>query len=151
MEVILTEKIKKLGNLGDLVKIKRGYGRNYLIPSGKAIPATAENKLEFQARLAELEKKQQETIATSMERAKTINNLYVEIAYQVSETGKLYGSVSATDIITAVALKDVTLQKSEIILPAEHIRQLGDYEVEIRLHADVTANLKISVVAKSDS
>ena len=151
MEVILLEKVHKLGNLGDQVKVKPGYGRNYLIPSGKAVSATAENIAKFDARRAELEKQQQEALATASARAEKLNVVSVTIARKAGAEGKLFGSVGTIDIADAVTAAGTELAKHEIRLPEGPIRSTGEFEIDIQLHADVSATIKVIVVAEEEA
>lgn len=151
MEVILLEKVHKLGDLGDQVKVKPGYGRNYLIPSGKAVSATAENITKFDARRAELEKQQQEASSTANTRAEKLNAVSVSIARKAGSEGKLFGSVGTIDIAEAVTASGVELVKHEIRLPEGPIRSIGEYELTVQLHADVSATIKVSVVLEEDA
>lgn len=146
MEVILLEKVHKLGALGDKVSVKPGYGRNFLIPSGKAVPATKDNLAEFEARRAELEKQQQEKLAAATSRAEKINGLAVEIAKKAGDEGKLFGSVGTVDIVEALAAKDIEISKNEVRLPEGPIRSLGEQEITIDLHTDVQATLALNVI-----
>jgi len=148
MEVILLEKINKLGELGDQVRVKAGYGRNYLIPVGKAISATPENVEKFESRRAELEKTQADVLGTATARAEKMNVVEVTLARKVGEEGKLFGSVSAADIAEAVAVAGVELAKNEVRLPEGPLRVLGEFEVATHLHADVDAKIKVTIVAE---
>lgn len=148
MQVILLEKIRNLGNLGDSVAVKPGYGRNYLIPQKKAVFATAKNIELFEERRAELEKKAQQTLANAQQRAAKLNDTTVEIAAQSSDEGKLYGSVGHQEIFDALEAKLIEINKREIVMPEGPIHSIGEYEVEILLHSDVTANLRVIVVSK---
>ncbi len=148
MEVILLEKINKLGNLGDQVRVKAGYGRNYLIPIGKAVTATPENVEIFESRRAELEKAQADTLGTATARAEKMNVVEVTLARKAGEEGKLFGSVSAADIAEAVVAAGVELAKNEVRLPEGPLRALGEFEVVTHLHADVDARIKVTVVAE---
>jgi large subunit ribosomal protein L9 len=150
MEIILLEKVHKLGLLGDRVNVKPGFGRNYLIPSGKAVSATADNIAKFDARRAELEKQQQEAAATATARAEKLNEVNVSIARKAGEEGKLFGSVGTVDIAAAVTEAGVELSKHEIRLPEGPIRSLGELELVVQLHADVTATIKVNVVAEEE-
>ena len=150
MEIILLEKVHKLGLLGDRVNVKPGFGRNYLIPSGKAVSATADNISKFDARRAELEKQQQEAAATATVRAEKLNEVNVSIARKAGEEGKLFGSVGTADIAAAVTESGVELSKHEIRLPEGPIRSLGELELVVQLHADVTATIKVNVVAEEE-
>jgi len=146
MEIILLEKIAGLGNLGDKVAVRPGYGRNFLIPQGKAVAATAEKLAEFEKRRAELEKKAAEDLAAAQARAEAIGKLAVKIAQKAGEEGRLYGSVGTKDIADAVTAAGVSLQKHEVRLSAGPIRQAGDYEIAVYLHSDVVAHVALSVV-----
>lgn len=150
MEIILLEKVKSLGSLGDKVKVKPGYGRNFLIPQGKAVPATAANLVAFEVRRAELERAQQDSLAAAQARAAQLEALgVVVIASKVGLEGKLFGSVSAPDIAKAVSAAGVELTKQEIRLSIGHghIRHVGEYDVDVHLHTDVNAFVKVQVVA----
>ena len=151
MEVILLEKIHKLGDLGQQVRVKPGYGRNYLIPKGKAVPATPTNITEFEARRAELEKAQADAQGRASARAGEMANLAVSIARRAGSEGKLYGSVGTADIAEAVTASGVELLKQEVRLPAGPLRMVGEYKVDIQLHADVVAEITVNVVAEEES
>ncbi|KTD23682.1 50S ribosomal protein L9 [Legionella israelensis] len=146
MEVILLEKIRNLGNLGDKVSVKAGYGRNYLIPQHKAVFATTENIEQFEKRRAELEKKAQQDLAKAEQRAAKINDTTVVISAMASEEGKLYGSVGVSEITTALKEKNIEINKREVILPEGPFHSIGNYMVEIHVHSDVIANLQVEVV-----
>lgn len=150
MEVILLEKIRKLGALGDKVKVKAGYGRNYLIPQGKAVYATGNNIVKFEARRAELEKLAAENVAAAeAKRAAIIALGVVSIAAKAGDEGKLFGSIGTRDIADAITKAGIEVQKSEVLLPMGVLRQVGEYDIEIELHSDVNATLKISVVSEA--
>lgn len=146
MEVILLEKIHNLGELGEQVRVKPGYGRNYLIPKGKAVPATPENISEFEARREELERVQRDALGRSEARAAALAEVTVTIARKAGEEGKLYGSVGTQDIADAVTAAGFELAKQEVRLPHGPFRMTGEYEVELQLHADVTGQVKVVVV-----
>ena len=148
MEVILLEKVHKLGALGDRVNVKPGFGRNYLIPSGKAVSATADNIAKFDARRAELEKQEQDALNEANARAEKLNATSVSIARKAGDEGKLFGSVGTADIAEAVTATGVELSKQEIRLPEGPIRSTGEIELDVQLHADVTATIKVNVVAE---
>jgi large subunit ribosomal protein L9 len=148
MEIILLEKIAKLGNLGDKVSVKPGYGRNYLIPQGKAVSATAEKLAEFEQRRADLEKKAAADLAAAQARAETIGNTPVTIAQKAGDEGRLYGSIGTRDIADAATKAGIKIEKQEVRLPAGAIRHTGDYEISIHLHGDVNATLSLKVVAE---
>lgn len=145
MEVILLEKVENLGNLGDKVKVRPGYGRNYLIPQGKAKAATAENIAYFEARRAELERQAAETVAAAQQRADQLAGLAVTIAAKAGEEGKLFGSVGTVDIAEAVTRAGVEVHRHEVRLPEGPIRACGEYEVELHLQTDVNATVKVVV------
>ncbi|MCS3902403.1 large subunit ribosomal protein L9 [Methylohalomonas lacus] len=147
MEVILQEKIHNLGSLGDQVKVKPGYGRNYLIPQGKAVPATPDNVAKFEARRAELEKAQAEQLAAAQARAGKINGLKLTLPRKAAEEGKLYGSVATADIVEAAEAAGAELEKHELHMP-EPIRAIGEYELHVSLHADVECTITVVVVAE---
>jgi large subunit ribosomal protein L9 len=148
MEVILLEKVRNLGGLGDQVKVKPGYARNYLIPYGKAVPATAENRAKFEARRAELEKLQRDSLESAQGRAERLRGLTVQIARKVSEEGKLFGSVSVRDICEAALAVGFELERSEVHLPSGPIKEVGDHEVAISLHPEVNFTITVSVVGE---
>ena len=149
MEVILLETIAKLGDLGDKVTVKSGYGRNFLIPQKKAVPATAENLQVFEARRAELEKMAEGKLVEAQSRAEAINALSINIETKAGEEGKLFGSIAVRDISEAAEVKGVTLEKSEIRLPDGPIRELGEFEIDVHLHPEVDAILKLAVVPEA--
>jgi len=148
MELILLEKIVNLGDLGDKVSVKSGYGRNYLVPQGKAVLATSEKLAEFEQRRAELEKKAASELAVAAERRDRISALSIEIIQKAGEEGKLFGSVGAQDIADAVTQAGTEIHKHEVRLPAGVLRHTGDYEIELQLHADVITNLALKIVAE---
>ena len=148
MQVILLEKIRRLGNLGDTVDVRPGYGRNFLIPQGKAVSATAANKAHFEARRAELEKKQAEVLAAAQARAAKLADLTVSIAAKAGDEGKLFGSVGTRDIAEAVSKAGVEVEKSEVRLPNGALRMMGEYEIELGLHTEVSATVKVVIVAE---
>lgn len=149
MEVILLDKVSGLGELGEKVSVKPGYGRNYLIPSGQAVPATRENLKQFEARRAELEKEAAEKLAAAEAKKTAVEALGgVTIAHKAGDEGKLFGSVGTTDIATACKEGGVEVLKSEIRLPEGPMRTTGEYDVVLHLHPDVNAELKVSIVAE---
>ncbi|NOT84932.1 MAG: 50S ribosomal protein L9 [Methylococcaceae bacterium] len=149
MEVILLEKISNLGNLGDKVSIKAGYGRNYLVPQGKAVPATAKKIAEFEARRAEHEKAAAEKLAAAQARLTALSKLTVVIAHKAGDEGKLYGSVGTQTIAEAITAAGVKVEKHEVRLPNGVIRQIGDYAVDINLHTDAVATMSIKVITEA--
>lgn len=150
MEVILMDKVQNLGNLGDTVKVRPGYGRNFLIPRGKAVIANDANRAVFEQRRKDLEKKAAEELGAAQARAAKINGLTVEIARRAGDEGKLFGSVGTADIAAALsAAVGIVVQKHEVQLPEGPMRSVGQYPVELQLHADVTAEVTINVVAEA--
>lgn len=149
MDVILLEKVRNLGNLGDRVKVRAGYGRNYLIPKGKAVPATGDNVAKFEARRAELEKAEHDALSAAQARAEQLTALgRVTIKRQAGEEGKLFGSVGTGDIADAVTAAGVAVAKREIELPEGPLRQIGEYQIEFQLQSDVTVMLTVAVEAE---
>jgi large subunit ribosomal protein L9 len=149
MEVILLEKITNLGSLGDKVSVKPGYGRNYLIPTGLAVPATKQNLQAFEARRADLEQQAAEKLAAAEARRSQIEALHVTIARKTGEEGKLFGSVGTTDIAEAVTAAGVEVGKQEVRLPEGPLRVAGDHDITLHLHSDVDATVKLSIVAEA--
>ena len=148
MEVILLEKTANLGNLGDKVTIKAGYGRNYLIPQGKAVAATPAKIKEFEERRAELEKQAAEKLAAATSRGEAISKLSVSIAHKTGDEGRLFGSVGTQNIADAITAAGVKVEKHEVRLPNGVIRNIGEYNIAFNLHADVVVTLPIKVVAE---
>ena len=137
-----------LGQLGDVVKVKNGYARNFLIPQGKAKRATESNKAEFEARRIELEAAEQAKVATAQAGAEKINGLTVQIAQKAGVDGKLFGTVTKADIVAALAVQGFSLDKSQIRMPDGHLKQVGDYPISIGLHSDVVAHITVSVLGE---
>ena len=148
MNVILLEKVGKLGSLGDSVTVKSGYGRNFLIPFGKAVPANDANVAEFETRRAELEKAAAEKVAEAEVRAAKLNDLAVTIVSKAGDEGKLFGSIGTRDIADVISAAGVEVAKSEVKLPEGSLRTVGDFEIAVQLHSDVTATVKLAVVAE---
>ncbi|MEP4486909.1 MAG: 50S ribosomal protein L9 [Halioglobus sp.] len=147
MEVILLENIGNLGGLGDKVNVKSGYGRNFLIPQGKAVAATAANLVEFEARRAELEAAAATVLAAAETRAEAINGFgLLTIEANAGEEGKLFGSIGTRDIADALTAAGTEIDKSEVRLPDGALRELGEYEVAIAVHHDVSAMVVVAVV-----
>jgi len=151
MDIILLEKIENLGNIGDQVKVKSGYGRNYLLPKGKATLATPENIAIFEGRRAELESKQAEELAEVKARAAQIEGLSVQIQASAGPEGKLFGSVGTIDIADACTAAGVNLERSEVRLPDGPIRSTGEHAVEVHLHSDVNVTISITVTADGEA
>jgi len=148
MEVILLEKVGKLGSLGDKVAVKSGYGRNFLIPYGKAVPANDANVAEFEARRAELEKAAAEKLAAAEARASQLNEKEVTIVSKAGDEGKLFGSIGVRDVADAVTAAGVEVSKSEVRLPEGALRSVGNFDVAIQLHSEVTAIVNLIIVAE---
>ena len=148
MEVILLERVANLCNLGDRVNVKSGYGRNFLVPSKKAVPANAANIADFEARRAELEKAATEVLATAQSRAEAIAAIgAVTIKANAGEEGKLFGSIGVTDIVDAAAAAGITVERREVSLP-EAIRHIGVFEISFQLHSDVAQVITLTVEAE---
>jgi large subunit ribosomal protein L9 len=145
MQVILLEKIKKLGDLGEEVKVRPGFGRNYLLPQGKALPATDENRKVFETRKAELMKKSSDSLNAAKMRAEKIAGKTVTLKALAADEGKLYGSIGPAEIVRAAAAAGIELKKSEIDMIGGPIRQIGSYDVGVRLHTEVETALKLVV------
>jgi large subunit ribosomal protein L9 len=148
MEIILLEKVENLGKLGDRVTVKPGYGRNYLIPKGKATEATAANAARFEARRAELEQTAADALVRAKARAEQLAELIVTLTVKAGNEGRLYGSVGAADIAAAVSAAGIELNKHEVRMPAGPIRLVGEYGVNIQLHADVKTEIHVNIVAE---
>jgi len=149
VEVILLKKVGHLGDLGDLgekVSVRAGYGRNYLIPSGFAVPATAANIESFEARRAELERAAMESLAAAASRRELLDGLTVTVARKAGDEGKLFGSVGTQDIAAAVQEMGMALERQEVRLPEGLFRATGEYEVTLHLHADIDATIKLQVI-----
>lgn len=145
MEVILLESVQNLGHLGDLVRVKAGYARNYLIPQGKAAFATEETKAEFEQRRKELEQAAAQRLEDAQQRAQMMQGLVVEIQRKASEEGSLFGSVSSIDIAEAVNARGIALEKSEINLGEGPLKSVGEHDISVSLHADVQLEIKLIV------
>ena len=149
MEVILLENIGNLGGLGDRVDVKSGFGRNFLIPQGKAVSATRDNIAQFEVRRAELEAAAAESVAAAEIRATAINALEtITIEANSGEEGKLFGSIGTRDIAEAVSAAGCAIDKAEVRLPEGALRELGEYEVTIHIHGTVDATVNLSVIAE---
>ena len=148
MDVILLEKVNRLGRLGDKVSVKAGYGRNYLIPFGKAVPATEANVADFEARRAQLQAQADEKLAQAQQRAGQLRDLKVSVAANAGDEGKLFGSVGTNDIAQAITAAGVAVSKSEVRLPNGAIREVGEFEVDVQVHSDVVETITVIVVAQ---
>ncbi|MDP3482990.1 MAG: 50S ribosomal protein L9 [Sulfuricella sp.] len=149
MQLILLEKVVNLGQLGDIVKVKDGYGRNFLIPQGKAKRATEKNKAEFEVRRAELEKQQAAVLADAQSRAEKLEGQLVKISQKAGVDGRLFGSVTNTDIAEALKAMGFEVAKADIRMPTGHLKQIGDYPITVALHHDAVANITVSVLGES--
>ncbi|HNW79790.1 MAG TPA: 50S ribosomal protein L9 [Candidatus Competibacteraceae bacterium] len=149
MEIILLEKVANLGGLGDRVKVKSGYARNFLIPKGKATEATSSNIARFEARRAELERIAAEALAKAQARAEQLAELIVTLSVKTGSEGRLFGSVGAADIANAVSAAGIELQKHEVRLADGPIRQIGEYDVDLFLHGEVKTQIRVNVIAEA--
>ncbi len=148
MEIILLQKVDNLGNLGDRVNVKPGYARNFLIPKGKATAATKANLEAFEARRADLESRAFEALLSAQMRRDQLSELVVTLSVKAGSEGRLYGSIGPTDIAEAVTAAGVELNKLEVRMPKGPIRQVGEYQVEIRLHTEVATTIAVNVIAE---
>ncbi len=148
MEVILLDKVENLGGIGDRVKVRSGYARNFLLPQGKATAATAENIAAFEARRAEIEKKAAEELAAAKARAATLEGLVLTITAKSGDEGKLFGSIGTVDIAEACAARGLEIERAEVRLPEGPIRTTGEVDVDIHLHSDVDVTIKVIVVGE---
>jgi large subunit ribosomal protein L9 len=150
MEIILLESIDRLGGLGDLVNVRPGFARNYLLPKGKAKLATAANIAEIAERRAELEKHEAEVLKAAQTRAEQLEGLEISITAKSGGEGKLFGSVTNANITEAVNEKGIELEKSEVRMPEGPIRLAGEYDIDLHLHTDVNATIKLTVIGEED-
>ena len=148
MQIILLEKVVNLGNLGDIVKVKDGYGRNFLIPQGKAKRATESNIAEFAARRAVLEKQQADLLAAAQKRGEKLAGYMLQITQKAGVDGRLFGSVTNHDIADALKAKGFTIEKSSIRLPTGPLKMVGDHPVAVAVHTDVVADITIRVIGE---
>jgi large subunit ribosomal protein L9 len=148
MQVILMEKVANLGNLGDVVKVKDGYARNYLIPQGKAKRATEANLKAFETKRAELENAQSEALGKAQERATKLEGLTLQITQKAGPDGRLFGSVTNYDIVEALEKQGHEVERSQIRMPQGPLKQVGDYQMQIALHTDVTITITVSVLGE---
>jgi len=145
MELILLERVQNLGELGDKVNVKPGYGRNYLVPGGKAVPASKENIAHFEARRAELEKAELSRLSTAEKRSTALADVVVSITANASEEGKLYGSIGPREISEALELLGHEVSKSEVLMGDGPIRNTGEFAVVLSLHADIETSIQVVV------
>jgi large subunit ribosomal protein L9 len=148
MQVILLEKIRHLGNVGDRVDVRGGYGRNYLLPQGKAVFASPDNVARFEAQRAQIEKAAADALSTAQARAAALQDVTVSIAHKAGEGGRLFGSVTTREIAEALSAAGHAVDRQELGLPEGAIRSLGSYPVDLNLHADVVAQVTVEVVAE---
>lgn len=148
MQVILTKRVRNLGNIGDLVTIKPGYARNYLLPSEMAIRASKSNLADFEQRRAELEKAEVDSLAAAQARAETFSGVNVTIAAQAADEGKLYGAVNVRDVVVALVEAGHAIEKREVVLTDGPIRVVGEYSVNLLLHPEVEAQVTVIVTEK---
>jgi len=149
MQIILLEKVVNLGQLGDVVRVKDGYARNFLIPTGKARRATQVAIKEFEARRAELEKVQADKLAAAQALGQQLEGMAVEITQKAGVDGRLFGSVGNFDIADALKKKGITVEKAMVRMPNGPLKAIGEYEVEVALHTDVLANIKVTVIGET--
>ncbi len=149
MQIILLEKVVNLGNLGDIVKVKDGYGRNFLIPQGKAKRATESNKAEFAARRAVLEKQQADILAAAQARGEKLAGFLLQVTQKAGVDGRLFGSVTNGDIAEALTAQKFEVVKSEVRLPNGPLKTVGDHPVSIALHHDVVVDITVSVLGEA--
>jgi large subunit ribosomal protein L9 len=148
MQVILMEKVANLGELGDVVKVKDGFARNYLIPHGKAKRATEANLKAFESRRAELEKAQAESLGKAQERAAKLEGLTIQITQKAGPDGRLFGSVTNYDIVEALTKQGHEVERANVRMPQGPLKQVGDFPIQIALHTDVTATITVSVLGE---
>jgi large subunit ribosomal protein L9 len=148
MQVILMEKIVNLGGLGDVVKVRDGFARNYLIPNGKAKRATPENVKQFEARRGELERAQADALTKAQEKGAKLDGFMVQITQKAGVDGKLFGSVTNVDIAEALKAHDFDVPKAAIRMPQGPLKQVGDHPIKIALHADVVVTVTVSVLGE---
>jgi large subunit ribosomal protein L9 len=148
MQVILTEKVRNLGDIGERVEVKGGYGRNYLIPQGKAVFASPANVRRFEERRAELERAAAENLAAATTRAAALEGMTVTIAQSAGEGGRLFGAVTTRQIADALTARGQAVERKELNLPEGPIRQVGTYAAEVHLHADVVVTVQVEVVSE---
>ena len=148
MDIILLQRIKNLGKLGDKVSVKAGYGRNFLIPQGKAVAATEANTAAFEARRAELEKQEADILAAAQARADQLNEVNIVITAKSGDEGKLFGSIGTRDIADALTNAGLVVDRAEVRLPNGALRHTGEFNIAIQLHHDVVAEVLVTIVAE---
>jgi len=148
VDIILLQRIKNLGKLGDKVSVKAGYGRNFLIPQGMAVAATESNTAAFEARRAELEKQEAEVLSSAQSRADKLNEVNVVITAKAGDEGKLFGSIGTRDIADALTASGIEVDRAEVRLPNGALRHTGEFNVAVQLHHDVTAEVLVTIVSE---
>ena len=148
MDVILLQKVANLGNIGDRVKVRSGYGRNFLLPQGKATLATADNVARFEARRAELEKAAREHLVSATERSEAMKDFKLSIQAKAGTEGKLFGSIGTSDVAEALNKQGFKIERSEVRMPNGPLRMVGDHSVGLHLHADIDVPLAVLIVAE---
>ena len=148
MQIILLEKVVNLGGLGDVVKVRDGFARNFLIPQGKAKRATRENLAEFEQRRSELEKAQSDQLTAAQEKASRLEGMMVQIAQKAGVDGKLFGSVTNADVSEALKAQGFEVPKASIRMPQGPLKNIGDHQLKVALHADVVVSITVSVLAE---
>ena len=149
MQIILLEKVVNLGGLGDVVKVKDGYARNFLIPQGKAKRATADNLAEFEKRRATLEAAQSAALTAAQDKGAKLDGMMIQITQKSGVDGRLFGSVTSIDIVDALKAQGIEVERSMVRLPQGPLKQIGDYEIAIALHSDVVVHIKVSVLGET--
>jgi len=149
MQVILLERVANLGNLGEVVKVKDGFARNYLIPHGKAKRATPENLAVFESRRAELERMQADALAAAQARATQLEGLMIQVTQKAGVDGRLFGSVTNFDIVEALAKQNIEVERAQVRMPQGPLKQVGEFPIPIALHTDVIATITVSVLGES--
>jgi large subunit ribosomal protein L9 len=150
MQIILMEKVVNLGGLGDVVKVKDGFARNFLIPQGKAKRATEKNLKDFEGRRSELEKKANEQLTSAQDRGAKLEGMKIEIAQKAGVDGRLFGSVTSADIVETLGKQGLEVKKAEIRMPAGPLKHIGEFPIAIQLHSDVLAHIVVHVVAEQE-
>ena len=148
MQIILMEKVVNLGGLGDVVKVKDGFARNFLIPQGKAKRATEKNLKDFEGRRSELEKKANEQLTSAQDRGAKLEGMKIDIAQKAGVDGRLFGSVTSADIVETLGKQGLEVKKAEIRMPAGALKHIGEFPIVVHLHADVEANIVVHVAAE---
>lgn len=148
MDIILLEKIRNLGELGDQVNVKAGYARNFLLPSGKAVVANDTNKAAFEARRTELEKAQADTLSVAQSRASKVDGLRIELSARAGEDGKLFGSIGTREIADAITATGTEVSRSEVLMPDGPIKEISEVQLEVSFHPEITAKVTVAVSAE---